>query len=449
MANINEAIFKAYDIRGIFNEDFDIDTAKKVGQAMVRFTNAKTVVVGRDMRSSSPDLLKSVVEGVTKMGADVIDIGECSTPIFNYAVAEYGLHDCGIMITASHNPAEYNGFKLSLGDAMPIGKDSGMDEIKKLVLENNFTDQPLGSIAALPVIDEYIEKVFSFIEVDKIKPMKVVIDAGNGMGGPIIKKVLKRVPQIELMPMYFEPDGTFPNHEANPIKEENLVDLKNKIEEAGPDLGIAFDGDCDRVGFVDEKGGTVPGDFMTALLAKEILKKYKGALVHYDLRSSWAVRDMIEDQGGKAEMCMVGHALIKKLMRETGAVFAGELSSHFYYKDFYTVESGDLTMLILLQLLSEEGKSMSELVAPLKKYFHSGEINFEVEDKESMMKELEKKYSEGAKDISYLDGIRIEHDDWWFNVRASNTEPLLRLNLEAKTKEIMEEKRDEISKMIS
>jgi len=449
MANVNEAIFKAYDIRGVFKEDFNEETAKRVGQAMVLFTKAKTVVVGRDMRASSPGLAKAVIEGVTLMGADVIDIGECSTPVFNYAVAEYDLHDCGIMVTASHNPAKYNGFKLSYGDALPIGKGSGMDEIKKLVLEGEFEEQKVGNVVESPITDEYIETVFSFIDVEKIKPMKIIIDAGNGMAGPILEKIFKRLPQIEMISMYFKPDGTFPHHEANPIKEENLADLKKKMKEVMPDLGVAYDGDCDRIGFVDEQGETIPGDFMTALLAKEILKNNKGAKVHYDLRSSWSVRDTIIEAGGKPEMCMVGHALIKKLMRETGAVFSGELSSHFYYKDFYTVESGDLTLLFILQLLSEEGKKMSELVAPLKKYFHSGEINFEVEDKEGMMKKLEDMYSEDAKDVSHLDGIRLEFEDWWFNVRPSNTEPLLRLNLEAKTKEIMEEKRDEISKIIS
>ena len=449
MAEINESIFKAYDIRGVYGEDFDEEMAKKLGRAMVQFTGAKTVLVGRDMRKSSPKLSQAVIEGATSMGADVIDIGECSTPVFNYAVAEYDLHDCGIMITASHNPAKYNGFKLSYGDALPIGKGSGMDEIKRLVLEGDFSEQPIGNVVESPIIDEYIEKIFSFIDVKKIKPMKIVIDAGNGMGGPILEKIFKRLPQIEMTPMYFKPDGSFPHHEANPIKEENLVDLKNKMMELNPDLGVAFDGDCDRIGFVNEIRETVPGDFMTGLLAKEVLKKHPGGKIHYDLRSSWAVRDIIKENGGVPEMCMVGHALIKKLMRETGAVFSGELSSHFYYKDFYTVESGDLTLLLILQLLSEEGKNMSELVEPLRKYFHSGEINFEVEDKEGMMKKLEEKYAEGAKDVSHLDGIRIEHEDWWFNVRASNTEPLLRLNLEAKTKEMMEEKRDEISKFIN
>jgi len=446
---INEGIFKAYDIRGIYGEDFGEEMAERLGQAMVKFANAKTMVVGRDMRASSPKLAKAVIRGVLSMGADVIDIGECSTPIFSFALAEYDLHDAGIMITASHNPAKYNGFKLSLGNAMPIGKTSGMDEIKKLVLEGKFDQKPEGNIVDSPITDEYIQKIFSFIDTEKIKHMKIIIDAGNGMGGPILEKIFKKLPQIELVPMYFKPDGTFPHHEANPLKEENLIDLKEKMKEVEPDLGVAYDGDCDRVGFVDEKGETIPGDFITALLAKEILKKYPGGIVHYDLRSSWAVRDVINENGGKPEMCMVGHALIKNLMRKTGAVFSGELSSHFYFKDFFGVESGDLTLLFILTLISEEGKSMSELVAPLKKYYHSGEINFEVEDKEGMMKKLEEMYSVGAKDVSHLDGIRIEFDDWWFNVRASNTEPLLRLNLEAKTPELMEEKRDEISKILA
>jgi len=446
---INEGIFKAYDIRGVYGDDFDEEMARKLAQAMVEFTGAKTMVVGRDMRSSSPKLSEAVIAGVLSSGADVIDIGECSTPVFNYAVAEYDLHDAGIMVTASHNPAKYNGFKLSYGDAMPIGKASGMDEIKKLVLKGEFEEKPAGNIVESPITDAYIEKIFSLIDPKKIEPMKIIIDAGNGMGGPILEKIFKKLPQIELTPMYFNPDGTFPHHEANPLKEENLIDLKEKMKELAPDLGAAFDGDCDRVGFVDEKGETVSGDFVTGLLAEEMLKRYPGGVVHYDLRSSWAVRDVIIENGGKPEMCMVGHALIKNLMRKTGAIFAGELSSHFYFKDFYGVESGDLTLLRMLELLSEEDKTMSELVAPLRTYFHSGEINFEVEDKDGMMKKLEEKYKDGAKDVSHLDGIRIEFNDWWFNVRASNTEPLLRLNLEAKTKELMEEKRDEISKIIS
>ncbi|MDD4995301.1 MAG: phosphomannomutase/phosphoglucomutase [Patescibacteria group bacterium] len=449
MGKINEGIFKAYDIRGVFGQDFDTETAKRVGRAMVKFTGAKTVVVGRDMRKSSPELCRAVIDGIISSGADVVNIGECSTPTFNFALAEYDLHDAGIMITASHNPAKYNGFKLCYGDSLPIGKGSGMDEIKELVMRGGFEDQPAGNVVESPITEEYIKKIFSFVNVDKIKPLKIVIDAGNGMAGPILKKIFKRLPQVEVTPMFFEPDGTFPNHEANPIKEENLRDLKEKVKEIAPDLGIAFDGDCDRVGFVDERGETISGDFITALLAKEILKKYPGAIIHYDLRSSWAVRDTILENGGKPEMCMVGHALIKKLMRQTGAVFAGELSSHFYFKDFYGVESGDLTMLYILTLLSGEGKNISELVAPLKKYFHSGEINFEVDDKEGRMRELEEKYSSEAKDVSHIDGIRLEFEDWWFNVRASNTEPLLRLNLEAKTKELMEEKRDEISKILN
>lgn len=449
MTNIDKSIFKAYDIRGTYPDQVDTVVAERIGQALVKYTNAKTVVVGRDMRQSSPELTAAVIKGVVSMGADVVDIGLCSTPVFNFAVAEYDLHDSGIMITASHNPAKYNGFKLSYGDALPIGKDTGMDKIMELAVSGEFEEHPHGNVVESPITDEYVKTILTFVDTKKIKPMKIVIDAGNGMGGPILEKIFKYLPQVEMTSMYFEPDGTFPHHEANPIKEENLADLKEKMKEVKPDIGAAYDGDCDRIGFVDETGQTIPGDFMTALLAKEILKKYKGAEVLYDLRSSWSVRDTILENGGKPRMCMVGHALIKKMMHETGAVFAGELSSHFYYKDFYNVESGDLTLLIILALLSEEGKKMSRLIKPMIKYFHSGEINFAVKDKQGMMRKLEEKYSPGAKDVSHLDGIRIEYDNWWFNVRPSNTEPLLRLNLEAKTKEVMEQKRKEISKILN
>ncbi|MDD5043508.1 MAG: phosphomannomutase/phosphoglucomutase [Patescibacteria group bacterium] len=448
MSKISKAIFKAYDIRGICPTEINPEVAKRVGQAVVEFTKAKIVVVGRDARESSEELSRAVVEGVISMGADVVDIGLCSTPIFNFAVAENIDFEAGIMVTASHNPAEYNGFKMDFNDGLPVSRGAGMEEIKNLVSVGNFKEAPKkGAVKERDYLLEYLERVFTLVDKNEIKKLKVVVDTGNGMGGLTMSKVFERIPP-ELVPLYFELDGTFPNHEANPLKEENLVALKEKVLAVGADLGVAFDGDADRVGFIDEKGETISGDLITALIAQELLRIKGSGRVLYDLRSSNIVSEVVKAAGGEPEMCAVGHATIKKIMAEKKALFAGELSSHFYYRDFYNVESGDLTLLLVLSLLSRSGGKMSALAAPLKKYFQSGEINSEVENKEEIMKKLEEIYGLKAKSISHIDGIRIDLDGWWFNVRPSNTEPLLRLNLEAETKEIMEEKRDEILNVI-
>jgi len=445
---VNQSIFKAYDIRGIYPDDINEEIALKIGQAFVEFTKAKIVVVGRDARQSSPELTEAVIQGIISMGADVVDIGLCSTPIFNFAVAENTGHEGGIMITASHNPGEYNGFKMDLNDGLPIGRDSGMEEIKNLVIADNFSlSKVQGQVKNRDYLLEYLERIFALVDKGEIKKLKIVVDTANGMGGLTMPKVFERL-NCELAPLYFDLDGTFPNHEANPLKEKNLADLKKKVLEIKADLGVSIDGDADRIGFVDEKGETIPGDFMTALIAKELLKKNPGEIVLYDLRSSNIVPEIIKENGGKPKMSVVGHALIKKMMKETKSLFAGELSSHFYYRNFYDVESSDLTLLLVLSLLSRENKKMSEIIQPMKKYFQSGEINSEVEDKERVMKKLEEIYKDKAKNISHIDGIRIDLDGWWFNVRPSNTEPLLRLNLEAENKKLMEENRDEVLKII-
>lgn len=444
---INPSIFKAYDIRGVYPQDLNEGIAYQIGKALVVFTNAKTVVVGRDARLSSPALFEAVSRGIVEQGAKMVDIGIVSTPMFNFAVAEHAEHEAGIMVTASHNPKEYNGFKLCYGNALPIGGETGMAEIKKLVMEDKFEKVEPGQMVKKNILDAYVEKVLSSIDVSEIKSLKVVVDAANAPGAVPLPKIFEKLP-CKLIPLYFELDGTFPNHEANPLKEETLVALKKKVLGEGADLGVAFDGDADRVGFVNEKGETVRGDIIMALVARELLRESPGEIIFYDVRSSLVVSEEIERAGGRAKMCRVGHALIKKQMRDERALFAGEFSSHFYYRDFYNVESGDLTMLKLLEIISQSGKKFSEIVAPLLRYFHSGEINFEVKDKERKMKELEEKYGASASEISHLDGIRLEFDDWWFNVRPSNTEPLLRLNLEAKTKELMEEKRKELTELI-
>lgn len=444
---INSSIFKAYDIRGIYPEDLNEETAYLVGRALVLFIGAKTVVVGRDMRSSSESLSREVIRGVTDQGANAVDIGLVSTPMLNFSVAEYDEHEAGIMITASHNPKEYNGLKLCYGNALPIGEKTGMSDLKKMVIEGNFTAATVGKIKKKNILDAYVKKVLSLADTKKIKPLKVVVDTANAVGAVPLPEIFKKIP-CEIIPLYFELDGSFPNHEANPLKEETLVDLKKKVLEEGADIGVAIDGDADRIGFVDEKGETVRADLIEALIAVELLKKNPGELILYDVRSSQVIKEEVLKAGGRAEMCRVGHALIKKQMLDSGALLGGEFSSHFYYRDFYRVESGDLTMLKLLEIISQSGKNFSEIVAPLLRYYHSGEINFEVHNKEEKMRELEEKYSKTAKEISHLDGIRLDFTDWWFNVRPSNTEPLLRLNLEAKTKEIMNSKRRELEEII-
>ncbi len=446
---INPSIFKAYDIRGIYPRDLNEEAAYLVGRATVDITGAKTVVIGRDVRASSNSLFLALAKGVMEQGADVVDIGTVTTPMLNFAVGEYKEHEAGIMVTASHNPKEYNGLKLCYENTLPIGENTGMAELKKTAMEGDFPVEPVkGKLVKKEILDAYVKKVLSLVDLGKIKPLKVVVDTANAVGAIPLPEIFKKI-KCELIPLYFELDGSFPNHEANPLKEETLADLKKKVLEEKADFGVAIDGDADRIGFVDEKGQTVRADLILTLIAKKLLEEKPGELILYDVRSSRVVREEVERAGGRAEMCRVGHALIKKQMWDDGALFAGEFSSHFYYRDFYNVESGDLTMLKLLEIISLSGKKFSEIVAPLLKYSHSGEINFEVSDKAGKMKELEEKYGATASGISHLDGIRLDFPDWWFNVRPSNTEPLLRLNLEAKTKELMEEKKKELTEIIS
>lgn len=446
--SINPSIFKAYDIRGIYPKDLDEEVIYRIGRAAVILTGAKTIVVGRDARASSDPLFAALARGITEQGANVVDIGLATTPMLNFSVAEYEEHEAGINVTASHNPKEYNGLKLCYGNALPIGEDTGMADLKKLVLEGEFPTASPGKIVKKNILDDYVKKVFGLVDTEKIKSLKVVVDTANAVGAIPLPEIFKNIP-CKLIPLYFELDGNFPNHEANPLKEETLENLKKKVLEEGADLGVAIDGDADRIGFVDEKGETVRADLILTLIAKKLLEEKPGELILYDVRSSRVVREEVEAAGGRAEMCRVGHALIKKQMWDNGALLGGEFSSHFYYRDFYKVESGDLTMLKLLEIISQSGKKFSEIVAPFKRYFHSGEINFKVSDKAGKMKELEEKYGTTASEISHLDGIRLDFPDWWFNVRPSNTEPLLRLNLEAKTKEMMEEKKKELTEIIS
>jgi phosphomannomutase len=449
-------IFKAYDIRGVVPTELDAAGARLVGQAAVRFTGAKTLVVGKDMRESTPQLFETFADGVLGQGADIIDVGLVTTPMFYFAVGDYELHDAGVMVTASHNPKQYNGFKLCHGDVMPIGAASGIYDVRDLALQGPYPEQARGQIVETDIRAAYLERLFRQVDASKFRPLKVVVDTGNGMEGVIIKEIFERLPKCELTGLFLDLDGNFPNHEANPLKEETLDALKAEIRRQRADFGVAFDDDADRVGLVDELGNVVRGDLILALLAPRLLKKEPpGTAVLYDVRESLVAAEEIERAGGRAVMCRVGHGLIKPQMRQDKAVFAGELSNHFYFRDFYNAESSDLVMLLVMELMSETGKKLSELVAPLRRYHHSGEMNFEVADKDAVLAKVEEVYGREAAAVIRIDGVRMDFrdqdrpsEDWWFSVRASNTEPLLRLNLEAKSKSKMEAKREELLKLI-
>ncbi|MDD5463652.1 MAG: phosphomannomutase/phosphoglucomutase [Candidatus Moranbacteria bacterium] len=443
---MKKEIFKAYDIRGLYPQDLNGEDAYLIGRAIVEHTGAKTIVVGADMRTSSPEIQAGLMRGITEQGANVINIGLVSTPMLYFASWKLNV-DGGVMITASHNTAEWNGLKLCKKNAVPIGEGDGMEEIRDLALGGKFTpSETIGTIENNEALkNEYFEYISGFFKKGLGKK-KIVIDFANSVGA-LDKDIFEKFPDdVEPIYLFEELDGTFPNHEANPLKLETLEALQEKVLAEKADLGISYDGDADRVGFVDEKGEIVPMDYMIALLAEETLKKYPNGTVLMDLRSSNAVKEVIEEAGGKVHRCRVGHSLIKGQMRRDNAIFAGELSGHYFFEENSKAEMTTLAVITLLNLLNETDKTMSELTENLKRYFHSGEINSDVEDKVGMMNKLKEIYKDGT--LDELDGVRIDFSDWWFNVRASNTEPKLRLNLEAKTKELMEQKRDELLNII-
>ncbi len=447
MAEIDK-IFKAYDVRGIYPDELDEAVAEKTGKALVCFLNCKKVLVGRDMRPSGEKLFEALVRGITSQGADVIDIGLCSTDMFYFGVWKEKA-DAGVMITASHNPPEYNGLKITKENAGPIGEETGLKEIKSLVAKGELiAGEKQGKIEKKDVLKEFGKFCRGFVNVKKIKPLKVAMDAGNGMASLVAPEVFKGLP-IEQERLFFELDGTFPNHEANPLKEENRKDIEAKVKEINADLGIAWDGDADRCFFFDEKGNFVPGDFVVALLAKNTLKRNKGGKIIYDVRCSHFVPKTIEEAGGIPIIHRVGHAFIKKSMNDEKAVFGGELSAHNYYavNNEFFFDNGFIPALQILEIISEEKKPFSELVTA-EGFHHSGEINSEVAEKDAKIAEIEAKYKGSAKNIFHIDGISVEFGDWWFNVRKSNTEPLLRLVLEAKSKELMDEKVKEVLGLI-
>lgn len=441
MKKVNPKIFKAYDIRGIYPTDINEETVYNIGRALVLFLKAKKIAVGRDIRESSSTLFEALTRGIVEQGADVYDLGLASTPMIYFASGKLKVEGA-VALTASHNPAEWNGLKVCRREAIPVGENSGLLEIRDLALKGEFPEEKKGEIFNEEKIkEEYLDYFSSFARFGG-KKFKIVIDFANAMGileGSIYKKFPAN---LEIVTLYENFDGKFPHHEANPLKTETLVDLQRKVVEEKADLGIAYDGDADRIGFVDEKGEIIPMDLTTAMLAKMVLEKHPGGKIYYDLRSSKAVKETIEENGGIALECPVGHAKIKKLMRENGAVFAGELSGHYFFEENFFAEASTLAAIMLLNAMAESGKAISELVREVKKYFHSGEINSEVADKDIVIERLKEKYADG--EISEMDGVKINYPDWWFNVRPSNTEPVLRLNLEANNPELMKEKMEEV-----
>ena len=433
-------IFKAYDIRGIYPADINGSIAEKIGRAYIQFTGAKKVVVGRDMRPHSQELFEGLSRGMMAQGADVIDLGLSSTPQSYFANGTLKA-DGSVMITASHNPGEWNGFKLCKAQAVPISGATGIMDIKKIVMEESWDNVSVqGKLSTYDIKPEYGKFLRSFAKLDR--KLKVVVDYANSMG---LYEIAGITDLFDIVPMYDQLDGTFPNHEANPLKTDTLDAIRAKVKEVNADFGAAFDGDADRCGFIDNNGNIIPMDLFTALIAQDILSNGPATIL-YDLRSSRAVPECIESNGGKAIRSRVGHAFIKAQMRENDAVFAGELSGHYYFKQNFTAESQGLAMIMLANLICKTGKPVSELVAPLCKYFSSGEINSKVPDVAPILETIRKKYADG--NMFELDGISSEYANWWFNVRASNTEPLLRLIVEADTKELMEEKKNELLAII-
>ncbi|HZG36594.1 MAG TPA: phosphomannomutase/phosphoglucomutase [Gaiellaceae bacterium] len=446
---LDPKVFKAYDVRGIHPTELDEDGAYAIGRAYVEQFEARRIAVGRDMRVSAPTMAAAVIEGAADGGADIVDLGLVGTEMVYFAVGDLGL-DGGIAVTASHNPKEYTGMKIVRAGALPVGGESGLldvrDRAQELVSQRPDVGRR-GEVSTLDVYPAFVDKVLSFVDRAAIRPLRVVVDAANGMAGAMLPPVLERLP-VSAVCCHFEPDGTFPNHEPNPLLPENREFIIRMTRDEGADLGVAYDGDADRCFFVDDLGEFVPGDFVTALLAESVLEKEPGGKVIYDVRASWAVPEAIERAGGEALVNRVGHAYIKHRMREEGAVFGGEVSAHYYFRDFSQADSGVVPFLLMLELISKRGRKLSELLAPFReRFFITGELNTPVADVPAKLRELEERYAAEAR-ISHLDGVSVDADDWHFNVRPSNTEPLLRLNLEARSVALMEAKRDEVLELI-
>ncbi|GHO91210.1 phosphomannomutase/phosphoglucomutase [Reticulibacter mediterranei] len=441
--NVDPALFKAYDIRGVYGENLTDDVAYKIGRAAAQYLNVPEIAVGRDMRLSSPQLATALIRGITDQGVNAVDLGMVTTDALYFAVGKFN-YPAGVMITASHNPGKDNGMKFCRAQAAPVSLDTGLADIRDLAVSGNFSEPDhKGQVSKRDIIEDYVQHALSFIDVSKLRPLKVVVDAGNGMAGLMLPRVFKHLP-CQLIPLYFELDGSFPNHPASPIEPENKVDLQKKVRETGADVGAAFDGDADRMFPVDEHGDLIDGSQVTAMVANSLLHKYPGSTILYNLIVSKSVPALVEDLGGKAVRTRVGHSFIKADMRKLNAIFGGEHSGHFYFRDNWFADSGLIALLIVLELISVENKPLSEIIKPLDRGIRSGEINSKVSDAQSKLQALEEKFGKGAQSVDHLDGLTVDYGNWWFNVRPSNTEPLLRLNLEANNQALMEQKRDEV-----
>ncbi|HEX6455488.1 MAG TPA: phosphomannomutase/phosphoglucomutase [Solirubrobacterales bacterium] len=452
--NLDPGIFKAYDIRGLYGPEMDETTALAIGRAFARVLgrlrgkkpSELRVGLGRDMRLTAPQMAGAVRDGLVAEGATVIDAGMVATEMLYHLVGSREL-DGGAMVTASHNPKAYTGVKLVREGALPLSGDAGIGDVKAEIEAGLGAAPGGGSVEEVDVWDQFRAHALSFIDASSVKPMKVVVDGGNGMGGPMVGPILERLP-LELEEMYFVPNGEFPDHEPNPLLEENRRMIIERVRSVGADLGIAWDGDADRCFFIDSTGTFCDGDFVCALLARSVLQKNPGATILYDPRSSRAVPDLVAAEGGRSDLSRVGHAFFKARMREEDAAFGGEVSGHYYFRDFWNADSGTIPALLVLELLSLDGRSLAELMDEFRsRYFISGEINSEVEDAQAKIEEIEARYSDG--EIGHLDGVSVDYPDWHFNVRPSNTEPLLRLNLESLvSREDMERRRDEVLGLI-
>lgn len=441
-------VFKAYDVRGLYGDELDEDGARLIGAAFVTLTGARRIAVGHDVRLSSPSMAASFADGAAAAGADIVDLGLCATEMLYFAVADGGL-DAGACITASHNPPQYTGMKLVSQGALPLSGDSGIAEIGRIAASGPPTvaSSPGRRTRDTGLLDRFIARAMSFVDPDRIGGLRVVLDAANGMAGVYLPPVIDRL-DIDAVGYFLDPDGRFPHHEPNPLLPENREFIEKKVIEDRADLGIAFDGDADRCFFIDDRGEFVAGDFLTALLARHLLRRLGPSPIVYDLRASWAVRDTILEAGGEPDMHRVGHAFIKRRMREIDALFAGEVSGHYYFRDFSYADTGLVPALLVLEMVSQAGRPLSELIAEFRERYHiSGEINSKVADVPGALARLRERYGDGRQ--FELDGLSVEYDDWHFNVRPSNTEPLLRLNLESTVSAAdMERRRDEVLEVI-
>jgi phosphomannomutase len=447
---IHPDIFKAYDVRGTYPDQVNEEAARAIGAAFVAYLGAKRIAVGRDMRLSSPSIAQAFIDGATSQGCDVVDYGMIATDMLYFAVARDG-HDGGVMVTASHNPKQYNGMKMVRREAFPLSGEAGISDIREMIKAGTIPAPAAtrGTVTQRNTLDAYVDHVMGFIDPAIIKPFNVVLDAGSGMGGLVAPKLFEKLP-CRTTRLCFEIDGRFPNHEANPLIDENRVDITERVIAEKADIGIAWDGDADRCFFIDGSGEFISGDFITALLAEAFLLKYPGSTIIYDLRASYAVRDIVAAHGGTSLMNRVGHAFFKRRMRETNGIFGGEVTGHYYFRDNFFADNGFIPALLILELMSKKGKSLRDLLEPLRaKYFISGEINTKLASMSLVQPKLDQIAAKYADANQYtLDGISCEYPDWHFNVRASNTEPLLRLNLEAQTPDVMEKRRDEVVALI-